>query len=139
MSDATPAPDGSPPETVRFRWQGLFERSADPLFVLDRRRRLVFVNRAWEILAGISAADATGLVCRHPESSTHSDSPEVIVAHALTPPRWVQERTVRVRRLLPGPGACRRWWDVDFLPVRVGSDRTDVFILGRIIALSDEA
>ena len=43
-----PANPSPPPadEPIDFRWQALFQRAADPVFVLNRRRRLLFVNHA---------------------------------------------------------------------------------------------
>src|SRR5207248_3873904 len=100
---------------TNFRWQSLFQRSSEPLFVLDRRRRLLFVNRAWEALTGLSATDAATLKCRRPRPSSLEDSPEEILAHAMTPPPEVLRGTSgRARRLLPGREVSRRWWDVEF-------------------------
>src|SRR5437588_107352 len=42
--------------TDNVRWQGLFHRSAEPLFLLNRQRRLLGVNRAWEEWTGHPAA-----------------------------------------------------------------------------------
>src|SRR5438876_1828027 len=50
--------------TPTFRWQALFQQSSEPLFLLSRRRRILFVNHAWEALTGLPAAQARGLVCR---------------------------------------------------------------------------
>jgi transcriptional regulator with AAA-type ATPase domain len=159
-----PAPDGAPDSTTPgassdprsgrrlaqdFRWQGLFQRTAEPLFLLDRRRRLLFVNRAWEELTGVPAAEAHVLVCRRQRPASLDDSPEEILAHALTPPPEVLQGAVgRVRRLLPGLAggavgpalaAPTRWWEVEFFPLRQ-EDRTGGFIiLGRIRPVSAEA
>src|SRR5207302_4688318 len=43
-----------------FRWQALFQRSLEPVFVLNRGRRILFVNRAWQELTGVAAAEARG-------------------------------------------------------------------------------
>src|SRR5579864_8587592 len=93
------------PETpaADLRWQAFFRRSTDPIFVLDRRRRVLFVNPAWESLAATSAAAARALVCRRPRPAGSDDSPETMLEHALTPPPEVLDgQTARVRRLLPG-------------------------------------
>ena len=47
-----------------FRWQALFQRSRDALFVLNGRCRLLFVNAAWERLVGLSLAEVRGRYCR---------------------------------------------------------------------------
>ena len=51
-----------------FRWQALFQGAAEPLFVLDRRRRLLFVNAAFEALIGLTLDEVRGQLCRRPRS-----------------------------------------------------------------------
>jgi DNA-binding NtrC family response regulator len=130
MTEPTlPAPE---PRPADLRWQAFFRRSTDPIFVLDRRRRVLFVNPAWETLAAISAAAARALVCRRPRPAGSDDSPETILEHALTPPPEVLDgQTARVRRLLPGRES-RRCWDVEFFPLRMGGAAPGLLILGRI-------
>ena len=73
------------------------------------------------------------LVCRRPRPANPGDSPKAVVEHALTPPPEVRQGTAtRVRRLLPGREPARRWWDVDFLPLRQPGDAAAFLILGRI-------
>ncbi len=43
---------------IRWRTWLPFQRAADPIFVLNRFGRVVFVNRAWEQLTGIPLAEA---------------------------------------------------------------------------------
>jgi transcriptional regulator with PAS, ATPase and Fis domain len=115
-----------------FRWQALFQRCAEPIFVLDRRRRLLFVNRAWEKLTGMTAVQAHILAGRRPRPVAVGDSTEEVLAHVLTPPPEVlQGAGGHVRRLLPG-GPARRWWDVEFLPLRQEGEQGGYLILGRI-------
>jgi transcriptional regulator with AAA-type ATPase domain len=131
-------PSGAPADSPRrlakhFRWQAFFQRCAEPLFVFNRRRRLLFVNHAWEALTGISAAEAHVLVCRRPRPAAADDPAEEILAHALTPPPEVLHgASGHVRRLLPGREAERRWWDVEFLPLRQEGEQGGYLILGRI-------
>ncbi len=135
VPDPTPAKAaaGGKPLAAAFRWQAFFGRTADPVFVLDRRRRLLFVNAAWENLTGIPAGDAHRLVCRRPRPAGPGDPPHAVVEHALTPPPEVRQgATMRVRRPPPGPAPAGRWWDVDFLPLRTTGEKAAVFILGRI-------
>jgi transcriptional regulator with AAA-type ATPase domain len=120
---------GGPP----FRWQAVFQGTSEPLFLLDRKRRLLFVNRAWERLADLSATEARGLPCRRPKPPSPGAPLEEALAHALTPPPEVLEgRTSRTRRLLPGRGPGPRWWDVEFFPLRQGGQTGGFLILGRI-------
>jgi len=46
--------------TSDFRWQGFFQHAAQPIFLLNRRRRVLFVNRAWETCTGLKLADVRG-------------------------------------------------------------------------------
>jgi transcriptional regulator with AAA-type ATPase domain len=121
-----------------FRWQAFFRRAADPVFVLDRRRRLLFVNEAWEALTGTPASEAHLLFDRRPRPG---DSPRAALEHALTPPpEAVQGAVARVRRLAPGREAGRRWWDVEFFPLRQPGEAGGVLLLGRITPVpADEA
>ena len=128
---------GAPPDGT-FRWRAFFGRAAEPVFVLDRRQRLLFVNAAWESLTGVPASDAALLVCRRPRPAGPDDSPRSIVEHALTPPPEARRGAMaRVRRLLPGRDA-RRWWDVDFFPLRQAGKMEGVLILGRITPVAVE-
>src|SRR5690348_4536671 len=111
MTEPVPGPDAKPGPARRgpTRWHAALQGTADPLFVLDRRRRLVFVNRAWEELAGLVAGQVLGLVCRRPRPAAAADPPDEVLAHALTPPPEVfQGRIARARRLLPGQSPARR-------------------------------
>jgi transcriptional regulator with PAS, ATPase and Fis domain len=119
-----------------FRWQAFFQRCAEPLFVLDRRRRLLFVNHAWETLTGIAKEQAHLLVCRRSRSVSADDPPEEILAHALTPPREVLHgATGYLRRQLPSPrplADVSGWWEIEFFPLRQEGPQGGYLILGRI-------
>jgi PAS domain S-box-containing protein len=114
----------------------LFREADDAIFVLDRRRRLIFVNRAWETLAGLAADQVLGLACRRPEPASATDAPDEILAHALTPPPEVLQGTMTgVRRLLPAPGRTARWWDVEFFPLRQRGEPGRFYVLGRVLSV----
>src|SRR5262245_52597250 len=103
MSDPKPAPGTHRPEggaSRPFRWQALLGRASDPVFVLDRRCRVLFVNRAWERLAGVPAERVRGLNCRRPRPAGPDEPVEDLLAHALTPPAdALRGRFARSRRL----------------------------------------
>lgn len=140
MSEEQPS-DGAAKRERRlakgFRWQAFFQHCAEPLFVLDRRCRLLFVNRAWEALTGMAKEQAHVLICRRPRPVSAGDSIEEILAHALTPPPEVRRGTSgHVRRLLPrqdrqGAGPTG-WWEVEFLPLLQEGEQGGYFIVGRI-------
>jgi DNA-binding NtrC family response regulator len=103
-----------------FRWRAFFQRCTEPLFLLNRQCYLLFVNRAWEQLAGLAAGQVKRLYCRRPQAAGPQDSWRAVLAHTLTPPAEVLEGTPgRQRRLIPGrDGRPPVWWDVDFFPFR---------------------
>jgi transcriptional regulator with PAS, ATPase and Fis domain len=119
-----------------FRWHHFFQRSTDPLFVLDRRRRLLFVNRAWETLTGVSADEAAVLVCHRPRVPAADAPAKEILAHALTPPPEVLRGQIgRVRRRIVNREDtihASGWWEVEFLPLAQEGKQGGYLVLGRI-------
>src|SRR5262245_37926738 len=113
MTESAPAP-----EEQRFRWQSLFQQSTEAVFVLNRRRRLVYVNAAWEGLTGITARDARGGVCRPQPRGRALEWSECVRAALAPSPETLAGQASRVRRLLPAmpdhPGP--QWWDIQFMP-----------------------
>lgn len=132
-ADASPLPRRLAKD---FRWQAFFQRSVEPVFVLDRRRRLLFVNRAWETLTGMAKEQAHVLICRRPRMVSADDSAEEILAHALTPPPEVMRgASGRVRRHLPRRhplAGASGWWEVEFLPLLQEGEQGGYLIVGRI-------
>jgi transcriptional regulator with PAS, ATPase and Fis domain len=139
-----PSPADRPrsPAGAAFRWQALFQHAAEPLFVLDRRRRLVFVNQVWEALTGLGSDRVHGLPCRRPRPLSSQDSLEEVLAHVLTPTGEVNQGTAaRTRRLFPGRPGCPAppaWWEVEFFPIRMGGAQGGAFLVGRIRVLPAE-
>jgi transcriptional regulator with PAS, ATPase and Fis domain len=131
-----------------FRWQALLQRAGEAVFVLDRRRRLLFVNAAWVQLTGMSAERAHGMLCRRPRPVGAEGLLEDILAHILTPPQEVIRGSfARARRLFPdrprsGEGVVSptvpRWWDVEFLPLRQDGPGDGYLIIGRVVPLRHE-
>jgi len=121
--------------TPDFRWQALFQRSSDPIFVLNRRRRILFVNQAWEKLTGIGATEARGLACIRRTPIVQDPWDVVIRALCCPPPEVLKGQPGRTRRLVPGTKTAWRWWEFDFLPFR-DSDGL-LCVLGKIAAPSE--
>jgi DNA-binding NtrC family response regulator len=108
MADSDPAAD--------FRWTGFFQRTGAALFVLNRRRQLLFVNRAWESLTGLAATEVYKLPCKR-NREPQAGATEAVLG-AMWPTREVLEgRRTTVRRLVPRPGGPAWCWDVEFLPL----------------------
>jgi transcriptional regulator with PAS, ATPase and Fis domain len=131
-SDALPAP---PNPVSEFRWQSLFRRSDEPLFLLSRQRRILFVNPAWEVLTGIPFAEARGLICSRKAPTSPSDQSAVI--HALAPPPEVFAGTpAHVRRSVVRAVTGQASWEIDYFPLQKGS--AVLVILGKLSPLSTE-
>lgn len=121
-----------------FHWPPFFQRSTDALFVLNRQRRLLWVNSAWEQLTGMDRAAARGLACRVRRAPPPEDALDLWLARTLAPPPEVcSGQPGRVRRMIHLGDVSHRW-DVDFFPFR---DEAGVLgILGRITPLpADDA
>src|SRR5438067_5797317 len=117
MNDSSPASPGA--ENLRpsseFRWQAFVQRTREPLFVLSRQRRILFVNRAWEELTGLPAAQARGLACtgrRGAESGLWTE-----LARSLAPPRQALQGQSAVARRVNSGSATRQYWDIAYFPL----------------------
>src|SRR5262245_30660876 len=102
------------PET--FRWAVFFRDLAEPLFVLNARQRLLFVNSAWERLTGFTLAQVRGQRCRRRAAEIAPDRlPQLLTV--LAPPALVRSgRPAEARRRLPLAGG-QAWAMVDFFPM----------------------
>ncbi len=104
---------------------------ADPLFVLSRSRRILFVNRAWETLTCLTAADVLGLRCRRIDPLSANESNHEAIANVLWPPPVTKVgASARVRRLGLSQPPHQNLWEIEFLPLV--SEGKSLAILGRI-------
>jgi hypothetical protein len=114
---------------LRWRSWGPFQRAAEPIFVLNRHRRIVFVNRAWEQLTGVPLAEARQITCRPRRHLP--DAWEELLGQLLRPPDEVLDgQPGHARKDVPRFDPARRSWDIDFLPFR--GDGGLLFVIGRI-------
>jgi DNA-binding NtrC family response regulator len=134
----TPSDPTGQPQPAGPRWAALFQASRDPVFLLNRHRRIVFVNRAWEELTGVPAVEARGRACPPAREPKPKDAVGRLLAVLCSPPLEVLEgRPTHARRLVVLPGGHCAWWDVDFLPFADG--RGGEAILCRIRSAPGEA
>src|SRR5262245_45253836 len=98
------------PPDHEFQTRAFLQRARDPVFLLNRKRRLRFANAAFEQLAGQSLEDAYDLYCtRNAESR---------LARTLAPPPEVLTgMSARVRRAPPKAKFGPPWWEIEFLPL----------------------
>lgn len=95
----------------RSRWSDLFRDTLTPMFVLNRARRLRYVNPAWEQLTQIPGSEALGMACvrKGPTGSLY---------RLLAPPSECRMgRPVTVRHPVPAARQGPPWWDISFLPL----------------------
>jgi transcriptional regulator with PAS, ATPase and Fis domain len=110
-------------------WKDYFRRARDPLFLLNRRRQIVFVNDAWQEATGLSAAEVRGQICKRPRAAK-AVGPEGVLSALCPPPEVLEGQPGRTRRLLPGAPAGARWWDVVFFPFTAADG--ELRILGKL-------
>lgn len=131
----TPEPEIDPPklEAGPFRWQVFFQRAQEPLFLLNRQRRLLFVNRAWEDLTGQLAVQVRGRLCKR-RAHAEPGSWEALARALAPPPEVLSGKPARVRRLVARTDPGNRWWDIDFFPLRDAAGLLGV--LGKITVMT---
>lgn len=117
-------------------WSALIGSSADPIFLLSRRRQLRYANKAWETLTGKSFETLRGSFCLPRKKK--GTGPLRALLQALTPPLEVLAgRPTLVRRPSPPHRLGPPWWDITFIPLRDGDGLTG--ILGHIRAVAGSA
>lgn len=118
-------------DPILFRWQSIFERAAEPIFLINRRRRLLFVNQAFQELTGLTAEELCGLRCT--ERARAENGPAAVVAATLAPPAGVLAgEPARWVRPLTGAGGKRQRWQIDYFPLR--DPQGTFWVLGRVAA-----
>src|SRR5262245_30977520 len=124
------------PPADEFRWQAFFQHASDAIFVLSRRGRVRFVNRAFEAATGLTLNEVRGRACRRRRVEAAPDH-DAHVLERLAPPRaTLGGAASQVRRRLPGSGARPRWCEISYLPLH-GSDGL-LGIVGRLTLLAAE-
>src|SRR5262249_42640250 len=100
-----------PPAPESFSNRALFDRAADPVFVLNQRRRLRYANLAFEQLAKQSLADLYNLPCVR-------DRRAPPLGQALCPPPEAMAGAMALaRRPAPPARVGPPWWDIAYFPL----------------------
>jgi arginine utilization regulatory protein len=118
------------PSSVDLRWQTYLRYAQEPVFVLNRRRRLLYANRAWEECTGLSLAAVRGRPCR-PRRPSDGEANEAPLPTFAPPPEALAGAVCRARRR--ALDAAGGWWQLDFFPLR-GAEGL-LGILGKITPL----
>jgi transcriptional regulator with PAS, ATPase and Fis domain len=129
-------PDTTSDSTPRGAWAALFHQTTDAVFLLNPRRRLRYVNRAFELLAKTTADHVVHEYC-HPRKVQKDLPPgRRMLLQTLAPPAEVMGgRTVRVRRPVPPARLGPPWWDLTFVPLRDGEKLLGV--LGVVVLVGE--
>jgi PAS domain S-box-containing protein len=117
-----------------FRWQSYFQRAVQPIFLLNRRRRVLFVNRAWEACTGLTLAEVRGRACRRRSASAAVEMDEAILSACAPPADAMEGRSCAARKRAPGGAG---WWQIEFQPLTGAQDLLG--ILGVIDVLAAPA
>jgi PAS domain S-box-containing protein len=126
MSSSAEPPAPSPGERSSPRWSRLLSQTDDRFFVLNARRKILYVNPAWERWAGLTLPDVRGLSCR--PSSAKSDDAAAILNLFSPTKEALAGLPSRVRRR--GAAPHEPWIDVHFFPC--SKDGKVSVILGRV-------
>jgi PAS domain S-box-containing protein len=115
-----------------FRWQAFFQHATQPIFLLNRQRRVLFVNRAWEQCTGLTHAEVRGRACRR--RAGINDKDDAILSACAPPGEALRGQSCQVRRRAPGG---TNWWEIQFMPF-MGTDGL-IGMLGAIHVLTGAA
>jgi hypothetical protein len=132
MGETVVPPADERPREPAGSWGALFQHSADPVFLLSRRRQLRFANRAWEAATGRPFEALRGSFCLPRKKKGTGPVRALLQAHA--PPAEVLEgRALTVRRPAPPARTGPPWWDVTFIPLRDETGLTGILGFVRVI------
>ncbi|MCE9531082.1 MAG: sigma 54-interacting transcriptional regulator [Planctomycetes bacterium] len=137
MGDQEPAAAAAEsPREPWGSWSSLFQRCADPVFLLSRRRQLRFVNHAWESLTGKTSEQMRGSFCL-PRKKKGPATLRTLLEALAPSPEVLAGRSLTIRRAAPPGRTGPPWWDVTFIPLHESGGLTG--ILGFIQVVEPQA
>ncbi len=95
----------------------LLQQAAEPMFGLDGRRRLIYVNRAWEELTGRAAETVLGQECQPSGGPGHEGAMGWLSSFG-PPPETLQGQPAGGPALIVHQNGERRWRRIEFWPWR---------------------
>ncbi len=96
----------------------LLQQVRDPVFLLDGKRRLAYVNAAWEALTGFSAAEVVGLECL-PVGPSREGGLSGLAGSFHPPPEVLAGQPAGASTLIVHANGERRWQRIEFWPLRL--------------------
>jgi PAS domain S-box-containing protein len=118
-----------------FRWQSFFQHAAQPIYLLNRRRRVLFVNRAWEACTGLKLAEVRGRICRRRAATAALEKEDAILSACAPPIDALEGRNCAARRRAPGGAG---WWEIQFQPLAGAQDLLGILGAIRVLAAPAE-
>ncbi|MBI3464184.1 MAG: sigma 54-interacting transcriptional regulator [Planctomycetes bacterium] len=106
----------------KLRVETVLNSSAEPIFLLNPDREVVFFNGACEQLTGRSAAQVVGLACQYRGSAGSKDLPD-LGASLAPPPEVFQGEPATIQSLFIRPDGQRLWRHIQFFPCHDDSRR----------------
>src|SRR5258708_13294940 len=95
-------PDPTPDPTPRGSWAALFHQTTDAVFLLNSRRRLRYVNKAFETFTHVRADAVVHEYCHPRKIQKDLPTSRRALLQTLSPPKEVLPgRTLTVRPPLP--------------------------------------
>jgi PAS domain S-box-containing protein len=126
----------SEPAADTFRWQAFFQHAAQPMYLVNRRRRILFVNRAWEACTGLTLAEVRGRVCRRRSGTASLEKEDAILSVCAPPVDAMEGRSCQVRRRAYGSA---NWWEIQFLPLAGTNELLGILGTIRVLAAPTDA
>src|SRR5688572_29912160 len=117
MADPSPLLPAERPREPWGSWGSLIGHSADPIFLLSRRRQLRYANKAWEALTGKSFETLRGSFCL-PRKKKGTGPLRALLQTLAPPPEVMEGRLATVRRPVPPHRLGPPWWEISFTPLR---------------------
>ncbi|MSR30019.1 MAG: PAS domain-containing protein [Gemmataceae bacterium] len=96
---------------------GVFEASTDPVFLLDSKYKIQFVNSAMEALAELPKESLLGLSCKGTAFQPTLADLENWLTYALAPPQEAREGQVCKKRVQRPEKGNPVIWEIQFFPL----------------------
>lgn len=116
-ADGPSSDDPAHQKVKRQGWWSFLQNCRDPLVLLNRQRRILMVNSAWENLTGRSQAEVRGWVCKRRGAAKEADVEETLRNALAPPPEVLDGNPGQARRFVQQPAAGRQCWDLHFFPL----------------------
>jgi transcriptional regulator with PAS, ATPase and Fis domain len=112
-------PTASSESNTHGSWASLFHQNTDPVFLLNPRRRLRYINPAFETLTRATAEQVVHEYCHPKKIQKDMPAGRRALLQTLAPPSEVMAgRITQVRRPVPPAKVGPPWWDITFIPLR---------------------